>query len=78
MMDPPTFIKYDQDIQNISINVYSLDDRNGIWNKMYTLGPIIKKGDIKVYHKVLSTVVRLYLMNLELFPTTITKQIPSI
>lgn len=44
-MDHPTFTEYKQDIQNICIDVYSIDEqRNDIRNKMYTLGPIVKNG----------------------------------
>ncbi|KAL1827898.1 hypothetical protein ACET3Z_006310 [Daucus carota] len=40
MMDRPTLMDYEQDSRNISVDVYSLDEENGVWSKIYSVGPI--------------------------------------
>ncbi|XP_017234900.1 F-box/kelch-repeat protein At3g23880-like [Daucus carota subsp. sativus] len=44
MMDRPALMDYEQNFQNISVDVCSLDEDSGVWRKMYSVGPIANCG----------------------------------
>ncbi|KAL1827900.1 hypothetical protein ACET3Z_006312 [Daucus carota] len=44
MMDRPSLMDYEQNSGNISVDVYSLDEENGVWSRMYSVGPIANYG----------------------------------
>ncbi|KAL1827902.1 hypothetical protein ACET3Z_006314 [Daucus carota] len=45
MGDRPTWMQYVEDSGKINgVDVYSLDEENGVWSKIYSVGPIANYG----------------------------------